>query len=145
MSISRSDNLVAPKIIPERIREAREGSGLTAEEFAEKLGVSKQAVGQYEVGQSSPSALVMSAIIALTGQPPAFFTASRMRPAGEFGTPFWRGLKRMNRPDRLRVGRRLEWACEIVNYVENFIDLPALNIRLLSGISMRAQKTIWSG
>jgi Zn-dependent peptidase ImmA (M78 family) len=34
----------------------------------------------------------------------------------------------MNRPDRLRIGRRLEWAWDVVNYVERFIDLPAVNL-----------------
>jgi transcriptional regulator with XRE-family HTH domain len=66
----RPNDADAPRIIPERIREAREASGLTMEEFAEQIGVSKQAVGQYEVGQTAPGAPVMSMIIALTGQPP---------------------------------------------------------------------------
>ncbi len=98
------------------------------EGFAEQLGVTKQAVGQYEIGQSTPSAQVMSSIIALTRQPPAFFTAVRGRAAAGFGTPYWRGLKRMNRPDRLRISRRLEWAWDVVNYIERFIELPALNL-----------------
>jgi Zn-dependent peptidase ImmA (M78 family)/transcriptional regulator with XRE-family HTH domain len=117
-----------PRIIPERIREAREATGLTMEEFAEQLGISKQAVGQYEVGQIAPGAPVMSSIIALTGQPPSFFTAARVRSADGFGIPYWRGLKRMNRPDRLRISRRLEWAWDVVNYIERFIDLPPVNL-----------------
>lgn len=127
-STGRAD---APRIIPERIREAREARGFTMENFADLLGVTKQAVGQYEIGQSTPSAQVMSNIIALTGQPPAFFTAARSRTSEGFGTPYWRGLKRMNRPDRLRISRRLEWAWDVVNYVERFIDLPALNLPVI--------------
>jgi transcriptional regulator with XRE-family HTH domain len=75
----RPDGAAGPRIIPERIREAREAAGLTMEQFAEKLGVSKQAVGQYEVGQITPGAPAMSSIIAITGQPPSFFTAVRAR------------------------------------------------------------------
>ena len=117
----------SPRIVPERIREAREVRGFTAENFADELGVTRQSVGQYESGQISPSAEVMSKIIALTEQPPGFFTAKRIRSSEGFGTPFWRGLKRMNRPDRARISRRLEWAFDVVSYVEQFIDLPRTN------------------
>ncbi len=121
----------APRIVPERIREAREGRGYTVERFADELGVSRQSVGQYESGQIKPSAEVMSKIIALTEQPPAFFTVKRARTSEGFGTPFWRGLKRMNRPDRARISRRLEWAWDIVAYIERFIDLPIISLPVL--------------
>lgn len=114
----------APRVVPERIREAREGAGLTAEAFSELLDVSRQAVGQYETGKISPSADVMSKIIAVTEQPPLFFTGDRKRKSESYGTPFWRGLKRMNVPDRLRISRRLEWAHDIVLFIEDYLVLP---------------------
>jgi len=115
-----------PQVIPERIREAREASGFTRETFADVLSVTVQAVGQYEVGQHTPGPEVMAKIIALTAQPPAFFTSDRPRAAGAFGVPFWRSLARMKRPDRLRIARRLEWAADVVSYIERFIELPRL-------------------
>ncbi|MBV8824893.1 MAG: ImmA/IrrE family metallo-endopeptidase [Bradyrhizobiaceae bacterium] len=124
---NRDDAPIA-RIVPERIREAREARGLTAEEFAEKIGISRQAVGQFEIGQTTPSAQTMSAIIGVTAQPPGFFTDARKRAVEDFGTPFWRSLKRMTRPDRLRVTRRLEWAWDVVHYLEQFIDLPTINL-----------------
>lgn len=114
-----------PQIVPERIREAREAKGFTRDGFAEALGVSVQAVGQYEIGQHVPGSEVMTRIIALTAQPPAFFTAERQRVSERLGMPFWRSLARMNRPDRLRIARRLEWAADIVVFIERFIELPA--------------------
>jgi Zn-dependent peptidase ImmA (M78 family)/DNA-binding XRE family transcriptional regulator len=124
----KGDDAPGVRIVPERIREAREARGLTAEKFADAIGVTRQAVGQYEVGQSVPSAQTMTNIIAVTGQPPAFFTTARTRQAERFGMPFWRGLKRMSRPDRLRIARRLEWAWDVVNYIERFIELPNANL-----------------
>src|SRR5215213_3440511 len=44
-----------PKVIPERIREAREARGLTAEAFGDLLGMSRAAVALYETGQVGPS------------------------------------------------------------------------------------------
>ena len=119
------------KLLPERIREAREARGYTMEEFAEHLGVTKQAVGQYETGQVVPTGRMLSLIIGVTGQPPGFFTADRKRNASGFGVPFWRSLKRMDRPNRLRISRRLAWAFDVVTYIENFIDLPRVNIRII--------------
>ncbi|OAI44056.1 hypothetical protein AYO42_05365 [Rhizomicrobium sp. SCGC AG-212-E05] len=117
-----------PQVIGERIKEAREAKGYTREGFADLLGITSQAVGQYEVGQHSPGPEVMRAIINVTGQPPAFFTSDRPRSRGRAGRPNWRSLARMARPERQRVARRLEWAADIVSYIERFIELPAPNL-----------------
>lgn len=115
-----------PKPIPERIREAREARGYTPEQFAELLNVSRQAVAQFETGQSSPSADVMAKIIGETAQPPLFFVTARER--ARQGAPFWRSLKRMEQHHRRRITRRLEWARDIAAYVDRFIELPAVNL-----------------
>jgi Zn-dependent peptidase ImmA (M78 family)/DNA-binding XRE family transcriptional regulator len=116
------------KIIPERIREARESVGLTDEDFADVIGVSRGAVGTYETGVASPRGEVFSKMIAITRQPPTFFTNPRRHNAETFRTPTWRSLKRMQRPDRLRVGRRLEWAFYITEYFAEFVELPHINL-----------------
>ena len=64
-------------IVPERIREAREARGYTSEEFAELLGVTRQALAQYEGGQTMPRPEIMSKIIGETAQPTTFFTTSK--------------------------------------------------------------------
>src|SRR5258707_2803984 len=116
------------KIIPERIREARESVGMTDDQFADAIGVSRQAVGTYETGAVSPRGDVFSKIIAVTRQPPAFFPTPRRHNAERFRPPTWRSLKRMQRPDRLRVGRRLEWAYYITEFMAEYIDLPPVNL-----------------
>lgn len=113
-----------PKVIPERIRDAREGRGLTSEAFGDLLGVSRQAVAQYESGQIGPSADVLSRIISITRQPSTFFTESRPRKAQSLSSPFWRSLKRMDQAARIRIVRRLDWASDVVEYIESFIELP---------------------
>jgi transcriptional regulator with XRE-family HTH domain len=75
------------KIIPERIREARESVGLTDVTFADAIGVTRQSVGNYDTGVVSPRGDVFSKIIAVTRQPPAFFTTSRKHSAPQFQTP----------------------------------------------------------
>jgi Zn-dependent peptidase ImmA (M78 family)/DNA-binding XRE family transcriptional regulator len=116
------------KIIPERIREAREAVGLTDEQFADAIGVSRQSVGYYETGASTPRGEIFSRIIAVTRQPPSFFTILRPKGGERFRMPNWRSLKRMQRPDRLRVGRRLEWAFYVTEFLAEFVELPPVNL-----------------
>lgn len=115
-------------LIPERIREAREARGYTLETFAEALGITKQAVAQYETGQISPRPDLISLLVRLTEQPPSFFTTARRRSGEHFRSPFWRGLRRMEQHHRLRIARRMEWAQDICAYIERFIELPAVNL-----------------
>src|SRR5258708_5021452 len=119
---------MSARIIPERIREAREAAGLTDEQFADAIGVSRQAVGYYETGVTSPRGDTFSKIIATTGQPPSFFTNDRRRSAERFRMPNWRSLKRMQRPQRLRIGRRLEWAYYISEMLAEYVELPPINL-----------------
>ncbi len=114
------------KPIPERIREAREARGLSGEALAEAIGVSRQAVAQFETGQASPAGETMSRIIGTTGQPISFFTTLPPR-AGEPRSPFFRSLKRMEQHHRRRIVRRMQWAGDIGALIERFIDLPTVN------------------
>jgi Zn-dependent peptidase ImmA (M78 family)/transcriptional regulator with XRE-family HTH domain len=115
------------KPIPERIKEAREARGFTLEKFAAALGKSRQAVAQFETGQTAPSGETLSSIIALTQQPLAFFVSSPSRP-GNAGTVFWRSLKRMEQHSRKRIAKRLQWSADIVGMVDEYIELPTIDI-----------------
>jgi Zn-dependent peptidase ImmA (M78 family)/transcriptional regulator with XRE-family HTH domain len=115
------------KPIPERIKEAREARGFTLDNFAIALGKSRQAVAQFETGQISPNGDTLSSIIALTQQPLVFFVSVPSRP-GNAGTIFWRSLKRMEQHHRKRISKRLQWASDIAALVDEFIELPAVEI-----------------
>lgn len=115
-----------PKPIPERIKEAREARGLTLEAFADELSVTKQAIAQYETGQTTPGGDTFARMIGLTALPPSFFVTQRDRSL--HGSPFWRGLKRMEQHHRRRVARRMEWARDIAAYVERFVEVPPVNL-----------------
>jgi Zn-dependent peptidase ImmA (M78 family)/transcriptional regulator with XRE-family HTH domain len=128
MASSTGQDAALPRVIPERIREAREARGYTHETFGAALGVTRQTAAQYETGQISPSSDALVRIISLTRQPPAFFTQPRRWKAASACTPFWRSLKRMENADRARITRRLEWAADVVDYIESFISLPTVKV-----------------
>jgi Zn-dependent peptidase ImmA (M78 family)/transcriptional regulator with XRE-family HTH domain len=116
------------RFIPERLREGREARGLSAQALADALGVTRQAVAQFEVGQASPSGQTFDKIVNTLKQPPAFFTTPRMHAREASGTIFWRSLKRMHRSDRDRIARRLDWLQDIVSYLEQFIEFPPVHL-----------------
>lgn len=115
------------RIIPERLREAREAQGYTVQTFADALGITRQAVAQFEIGQAEPSSETLSKIIALVHQTPAFFTTRRTHSREQFGPVFWRSLKRLQNADRLRISRRLEWCHDIVQYLERYFEFPPVD------------------
>ena len=125
-SDNRGRKRLLPKPIPERIKEAREARGFTLEGFAEALGVSRQAVAQFETGQAAPSGDTMSKIIVETAQPLPFFIKTPAR-VGDPPIPFWRSLKRMELHHRKRIATRLKWTGDICSLVERFIDLPTID------------------
>ena len=47
----------------ERIKSLRKALGLTQQEFADKLGISRGNIGAYEVGKNAPSDAVISLIV----------------------------------------------------------------------------------
>jgi Zn-dependent peptidase ImmA (M78 family)/transcriptional regulator with XRE-family HTH domain len=116
------------QIIPERLREAREARGLTTQALADKLGVSRQAVAQFEVGQSEPSPATMAKIFGILNQPPAFFTTPPPRSRVAAGTIFWRSLQRMRRHERDRIAARLMWLQDVLGYLEEFVELPPVSL-----------------
>ncbi|MEA1015622.1 XRE family transcriptional regulator [Sphingosinicella sp. LY1275] len=121
---------VLPKPIPGRIKEAREARGFTLESFADRLGKSKQAVAQFEAGQSVPSGETLASIIELTQQPPVFFSVTPARHS-QPATLFWRALKRAEKVHRQRIARRIQWAADIVRLIDEFIEIPLINLPAL--------------
>lgn len=63
-----------------RLRQAREQSGLTQQDLAEKLGVTKSAIGNYENGVSSPKWDVLLKIFDILQVEPNFLYQDSFSP-----------------------------------------------------------------
>ena len=126
------DKLSLTRIIPERVREARESRGYSVQAFADALGVTRQAVAQFEVGQAAPSPDTLREIMRLVEQSLAFFTTPRNHSREKLGSVYWRSLKRLHQCDRLRISRRLEWCHEIIQYLEEFLEFPPVDLPVMS-------------
>jgi Zn-dependent peptidase ImmA (M78 family)/transcriptional regulator with XRE-family HTH domain len=110
--------------VRERLTEARQSLGLTKVALAELVGVTPQAITQYESGPQTPRPDVMERLCDKLGFSQSFF----LRPAlpDEEEPIFWRSNASATQIARERSLQRLRWLKEIILYVRGYFDLPAL-------------------
>lgn len=116
----------SPGFVGGRLRQAREARGLTITSLAEMLGVSKQAVSQYENGLGSPRAEVLAQAASVLKVPSHFF----LKPLTIFPSKhavFYRSMSASTKTARARAEVRYSWAREIVCQVREYVDLPPVN------------------
>src|SRR5689334_20244143 len=96
-----------PQFVGARLRQAREARELTAAALSQLVGVSRQAVGQYENGPQTPSPAVLRRVADVLRVPAHFF----LRPvyAAEDGTRFYRSMASATKAARARAESRFRW------------------------------------
>lgn len=112
-----------PGFVAQRLREAREARGITATALADMVGVSKQAISQYEHGVQTPNPDVMQHIAIVLNLPEAFFRWQREEIRTQV---FYRSLSAATKSARTRADRKLGWLIEIVGLCTNYVDFPAV-------------------
>lgn len=120
------------KPIPERIREARRARGLTIADLANKVGVSRQAISQYELGQSGISGTVMAKIADVLDFPLSFYFKPVQHSSAAPSAIFFRSLKSATKNAREMFEVRTDWIEEIFRYLNNFVEFPEIDILGLS-------------
>lgn len=110
----------------ERLAQAREARGLTATALSEMIGVKKANISQYEHGKQSPSRDVMERIATVLNQPMSFFLRA-VTPVGE-DSIWWRAMSSATKSARSRAHARFSWLTEIVAYLSDYLDFPAVNL-----------------
>ncbi|QGM46508.1 helix-turn-helix domain-containing protein [Methylocystis heyeri] len=109
-----------------RLTEARKASGKSATDLAELAGVSVQSISKYENGHQNPKFDVFHKLVSILNVPRDYFF--RPVPGKDERPIFWRARLTAPPTARDRAEVRLEWMKEIVDYLENYFDLPELNI-----------------
>jgi len=109
-----------------RLREAREARGLTATSLAELLGLSRQAVSQYERGETSPSPDILYRLATMLNMPVGFFALPPRE--GKEPTVFYRSMASATKGERTKSERRFVWLEDIVQYLSTLVELPSVQI-----------------
>lgn len=107
-----------------RLKEAREARGLTAIALADLVGVTRQAISQYENEAQSPRPEIMERIANTLQLPVAYFRFSQNI---SMGTIFYRSISAATKSARLRAEKRYLWLRIIDSFLREFIDFPKVN------------------
>lgn len=110
-----------------RIKSARLYNGLTVEELAEKLNVSKQAVSQYENNQTDPPLEKGFTLSKLLHFPLDYFIRESNVDV-KIGTTYFRALLRTNSKARTQQKSRLEHIAIIYSFLSKYVDFPKLDL-----------------
>lgn len=106
-----------------RLRSIRRIRGLSITELAERVGVSKQAISQYEANAQAPRPDVLMSMTRQLNVAPIFF---RLPESSESESPvFWRSLNKASKTARLGATERLLIVSDALAYLSRFLVLPA--------------------
>lgn len=114
-------------IVPYRIKQARVSRGLSMAELADLIGVSKQAISQYETGKSYPSSYIMNKLSKFLKYSVDFFKKPLpVNTSAESGV-FFRSNRTARKKDLNAAGTKIEILREINDYLKTYVDFPEIN------------------
>ncbi|MCE9501532.1 MAG: XRE family transcriptional regulator [Leptospira sp.] len=116
------------KILGFRLKEARDLRNFTLSQVADRLGVTKQAISNYESGQSQPSSENVIKLINFFGLPIHFFSKEKIISGDEIGVVQFRKLASATRASREQGRIKAIWLSEIVQYLKKYVEFPKLSL-----------------
>ena len=108
---------------PKRLRMARQFLGLVLHELGERVGVSRQAIHQFETGQRAPAEEMIDALAAALLVKPAFFFVPLSTEVGRADCNF-RKLESTTIRDVEQVIAHGELLKELIRLLEDVIEFP---------------------
>lgn len=118
--------MIKPVLQPRRIREGRVFRGITQAELAEMLGVTKQAVSQYETGIIVPTPEILGYMSEVLSFPLEYFSKPY---ENDILTPiFFRKRKTSTKKTTEIFKIYIKWMTGIYSYIEEHIHLPKPNL-----------------
>lgn len=119
---------LGPRVIPERITEAREALSLSMADLGRIVSVSRQAISYYETGAKQPEADVLAQLGKALNQPIAYFTSERPRGHGRPGTVFFRSFASKTKATNKKCEIYRDWLDQITFYLGGMVTLPRVSL-----------------
>lgn len=119
--------------------QARMARGITQSQLAELSGVTKQSISYYESGKQSPRLPSIERLASSLNVPAPFFYTECI--SEEKSPIYFRSLATLTKKERDKAQVKLSWLARLLEYYENFLEIPAANIPLELDISHRYKST----
>src|SRR5690349_13240565 len=115
-----------PGFTGDRLREAREARGVTAVTLAELVGVTPQAVSQYEHGVSSPTPDKLYLMASKLSLPVEYF----LQPPRERRERivFYRSRAAATKQALTKADKRLDWMLDLIEYLQRYVEFVVPNV-----------------
>jgi Zn-dependent peptidase ImmA (M78 family) len=124
-----------PGFLPARLIEARDARGLTQVALGELINKMSSNVSRWESGGQSPEPDAVDALARALNLPVSFFL--RSPPVHGEGPLFFRSMAITTQMLRRRARARLRWAQDISLALQEWVDLPAVNVPQLDVMDYR--------
>ncbi|WP_446897448.1 helix-turn-helix domain-containing protein [Clostridium sp. LBM24168] len=111
----------------ERLKSARKYRGKTIKDLAEDIGVSKQAVSQFENGKSSPLFETLIKIVNNLKFPRDYFY-EKDEVNIQLGNTYFRALSKMTKKEENIQKEKTKLIGKIFNFLNEYIEFPELNL-----------------
>lgn len=117
----------------ERLVQARDARGLTQVALARLINRNSSSISRWEGGEQSPEPEALAGLAAALDVPVAFF----LRPLqdGDSAPTFFRSMASTTRSLRRRTRARLRWAQEIALSLQEWVDLPEVNVPVMKDVT----------
>ena len=117
----------------ERLAQARGARGLTQAALARLIKRNSSSISRWEGGEQYPEPEALAALARTLLVPVAFF----LRPLRDAGPApmFFRSMASTTQSLRRRTRERLRWAQEIALSLQEWVDLPEVDVPSLEGVS----------
>ncbi|SFM05238.1 helix-turn-helix domain-containing protein [Halanaerobium salsuginis] len=120
----------------ERLKKSRIYRNMTISELADKIGVTKQAVSQYEKGVISPKPEVLFKLISTLNFPMDFFKEEDLVNS-KIENTFFRALLSTKNLDLATQEVKPEIIVRIYDFLSNYLDFPKLDLPDLKNIETK--------
>jgi Zn-dependent peptidase ImmA (M78 family)/transcriptional regulator with XRE-family HTH domain len=121
-------NRLGPRVIPERITEAREALAWTMADLGRAVGVTRQAISSYETGAKQPEAEILAQFSHALKQPISYFTSDRPPGHGRSGTVFFRSFVSKTKATNKKCEIYRDWLDQIAFYLGGMVTLPRVSL-----------------
>ena len=117
------------KFNPKRLREARLVRGYSISELASQVGVSRQAISQFELGESAPKIETMMGLINVLRFPRGFFYKDYKTPI--VGNTFFRATTTATKKTKESQLYKTILAGYLYDYLDQYVEFPQLNLPIV--------------
>lgn len=119
------------KVIASRITEAREARGLSKEDLANSIGITRQSVSKYETGIISPSPEILRSISYKLNLPIEFFYKKQLLSTSTNSPLFFRSKAGILKKIKTACKYQIKWTNEIKKTLEHYVDFITQEIPII--------------